>query len=198
MELIEYILKLSIGGVTIGLIVVYLGKLILNKSSEILLENHKSKLELTRIEHQIRFSSLHSERGEIIKLIYQDLYELEQKLVTMTSLFQGREWAEDKTRDEAAINKYHETFNRLEQNRIYFSEDLCNQISSALDYYKQIIEQMLKAKNKSKYERDGSGFRFPEGQGSLEMWIDAEKKAETEIRKLRLNLAEQFRDLIGV
>ena len=91
MELIKYILTLSIGGTTIGLIVVYLGKFILNKSSELLIESHKNKLELTRIEHQIRFSSLHSERGDIIKLLYQDLYELEQKLVIMTSLFQGPE-----------------------------------------------------------------------------------------------------------
>jgi hypothetical protein len=198
MELIKYILTLSIGGTTVGLIVVYLGKFILNKSSELLIENHKSKLELTRIEHQIRFSSLHSERGEIIKLLYQDLYELEQKLVIMTSLFQGPDWAKDKTRDEDAIKKYHETFNRLEKNRIYFSDELCGQISKALDYYKKIIEQMLHAKNKSKHENDGTGFRFPEGQGSLEMWMDAEKKAEKEIRDLRLNLAVQFRELIGV
>lgn len=49
MELIKHILTLSIGGTTVGLIVVYLGKFILNKSSELLIENHKSKLELTRI-----------------------------------------------------------------------------------------------------------------------------------------------------
>lgn len=198
MELIEHILTLTIGGTTIGLIVVYLGKFILNKSSELLIENHKSKLELTRIEHQIRFSSLHSERGEIIKLLYQDLYELEQKLVIMTSLFQGPDWAKDKTRDEDAIKKYHDTFNRLEKNRIYFSDELCGQVSTALDYYKKIIEQMIHAKNKSKYENDGTGFRYPEGEGSLELWMDAEKKAENEIRELRLNLAVQFRELIGV
>lgn len=198
MELLEHILTLTIGGTTIGLIVVYLGKFILNKSSELLIENHKSKLELTRIEHQIRFSSLHSERGEIIKLLYQDLYELEEKLVIMTSLFQGPDWAKDKTRDDDAIKKYQETFKRLEKNRIYFSDELCVEISKALDYYKKIIEQMLHAKNKTKYENDGSGFRFPEGQGSLELWMDAEKKAEKDIRDLRLNLAVQFRELIGV
>ena len=198
MELIEQILTLTISGTTIGLIVVYLGKFILNKSSELLIENHKSKLELTKIEHQIRFSSLHSERGEIIKLLYQDLYELEQKLVIMTSLFQGPDWAKDKTRDEDAIKKYHDTFNRLEKNRIYFSDEMCGQISTTLDYYKKIIEQMIHAKNKSKYENDGTGFRYQEGEGSLELWMDAEKKAENEIRELRLNLAVQFRELIGV
>lgn len=198
MDIVEEILKFSIGGLTIAGIVVYLGKLILTKSSDILIENHKSQLEISKAEHQIRFSSLHTERGEIIKLLYQDLYELEQKLVIMTSLFQGSEWAKDKTRDDDAIKKYHETFNRLEKNRIYFSDKLCGQISNALDYYKSIIEQMIHAKNKSKYENDGTGFRFPEGQGSLELWMDAEKKAEIELRDLRLNLAVKFRELIGV
>lgn len=37
---------------------------------------------------------------------------------------------------------------------------------------------MLRAKNKSKYEIDRTGCRFPEGQGSLELWIDVQKKAE--------------------
>ena len=209
MELLEEILKFSIGGLTITTIVVYLGKLILNKSSDMLLENHKKRLEISKAdyqnkldilktEHQIKFSKLYEERGEIIKLIYQDLYELEQKLVIMTSLFQGSEWVKDKTRDDDAIKKYHETFNRLEKNRIYFSDDLCKQISNALDNYKDIIEQMLRAKNKSRFENDGTGFRFPEGQGSLELWIDAQKKAEKEIMELRLDLAAKFRELIGV
>ena len=209
MELLEEILKFSIGGLTITGIIVYLGKLILTKSSDVLIENHKNRLEISKAEHQnqleilktehqIKFSKLYEERGEIIKLMYQDLYELEQKLVIMTSLFQGPEWAKDKTRDEDAIKKYHEAYNRLEKNRIYFSDDLCNQISNALDDYKKIIEQMLHAKNKSKYENDGTGFRFPEGQGSLELWIDAQKKAEKEIRDMRLNLATKFRELIGV
>lgn len=116
----------------------------------------------------------------------------------MTSLFQGPDWAKDKTGDDDAIKKYHENFNRLEKNRIYFSDELCGQVSTALDYYKKIIEQILHAKNKAKYENDGTGFRFPQGQGSFELWMEAEKKAEKEIRDLRLNLAIQFRELIGV
>lgn len=209
MELLEEILKFSIGGLTITGIIVYLGKLILTKSSDILIENHKNKLEISKAEyqnqleilkteHQIKFSKLYEERGEIIKLIYLDLYELEQKLGIMTSLFQGPEWANDRTRDDDAIKKYHEAYNRLEINRIYFSDDLCNQISNAHDDYKKIIDQMIHAKNISKYEKDGTGFRFPEGQGSLELWIDAQKKAEKEIRDMRLNLAIKFRELIGV
>jgi hypothetical protein len=78
MGLIEEILKFSIGGITITCIIVFLGKLILTKSSDIIIENHKSQLEISKAnhqnqleifktEHQIKFSKLHAERGEIVK-----------------------------------------------------------------------------------------------------------------------------------
>jgi|TARA_B110000908_G_scaffold150618_1_gene184735 hypothetical protein len=208
MELLEEILKFSIGGLTVTGIIVYLGKLVLTKSSDILIENHKNKLEISKAEHQnqleifktehqIKFSKLHAERGEIIKKIYTDFYALETKLETMTTLFQGPKWRTDKTRDEDAISKYRETCELLENNRIFFSEGLCDQISSALEDYKVIINQMLQAKNHAKYETDGTGYRFPDGQGSIDLWKDAEQKTKNEIRTLRLELAMVFRELIG-
>jgi len=56
MEIFWDFIKLSIGGITIGTIVIFLGKFILDKSSEILLENRRNKLELLKTEHQIKFS----------------------------------------------------------------------------------------------------------------------------------------------
>ena len=198
MELFADILKFSIGGITIAGICVFFGKLVLSKSSELLIENHKSRLEISRIEHQIKFTNLHNERGQIIKKIYQDYYDLELKLEHMTTLFQGPKWKTDNTRDEATIEKFHETKDTIERNRIYFSEILCDKLESALDNYMTIINQMLKAKQHAKYETDENGYRFPEGQGSFELWKEAENKTKTEIRHLRLELANEFRGLIGV
>lgn len=198
MELLEKMLTLSIGGTTIGFIIIYLGKFFLAKSSEILIENHKNQLEILKNEHQIKFSKLHEERADLIKTIYQDFYELEIKLEYLTTLFQGPEWTLDKTREDDAIKKYRETLERLEISRIYFSENLCTQLLSAIDDYRKIIEQMRNAKSKAQYESNGIPFRFPENEGSLDLWKDAEKKVATEIKSLRLELAKVFRDLIGV
>lgn len=200
MELLEKMLTLSIGGTTIGFIIIYLGKFFLAKSSEILIENHKNQLEISKNEHQIKFSKLHEERADLIKTIYQDFYELEKKLEYLTTLFQGPEWTLEKTREDDAIKKYRETLERLEISRIYFSENLCNQLLTAIDDYRKIIEQMINAKNKAKYESadNGAPVRFPENEGSLDLWKDAEKKVATEIKSLRLELAKVFRDLIGV
>tara|TARA_R110000868_G_scaffold189777_2_gene433347 strand:+ start:11339 stop:11935 length:597 start_codon:yes stop_codon:yes gene_type:complete len=198
MDILEKILTLSIGGTTIGFIIVYLGKFFLEKSSEVIIENHKNQLEILKTEHQIKFSKLHEERAEIIKIIYHDFFELENKLEYLTTLFQGPEWINEKSRDEDAIKKYRETFERIEKNRIYFSENLCLQFISALEEYYKIIELMLNAKNKAKYESDGSGFRFPENEGSIDLWKNAENKVKKDIKNLRLELAEEFRKLIGV
>lgn len=198
MELLEEILKFSIGGITIVGAMVFLGKLILTKSSDILIENHKNCLEISKTEHQIKFTNLHAERGDIIKQIYQDFYELEKKLEHMTTLFQGPGWRTEKERDNDAIAKYKDTQDKLERNRIYFSEDLCDQLASALEDYSNIIQQMLEAKNHAKYEQDGSGYRFPEGKSSFDLWKDAENKTKNDIKKLRLELAQVFRELIGV
>ena len=209
MEIIEEIIKFSIGGLTITGIIVYLGKLILTKSSDMIIENyrnqlaiskaeHQNQLEILKTEHQIRFSKLHSERGEIIKEIYQNFYDLEQKLEIMTTSFQGPEWKTDKKRDDEAIEVYRQTYDRLERNRIYFTEELCNQLASALAEYRSIILQMQKAKTQAKYDSGGTGHRFPQGQGSIDLWIDAEKKTKNEISDLRLELAKVFRGLIGV
>ncbi|CAH0334550.1 hypothetical protein FVB9288_00138 [Flavobacterium sp. CECT 9288] len=116
----------------------------------------------------------------------------------MTTLFQGSEWTTEKNREDDAIKKYQETLERLEKSRIYFSESLCTQLSTAVQDYRNIIEQMIEAKTKAKYESDGTDFRFPENEGSLDLWKDAEKKVATKIRDLRLELAKVFRELIGV
>ena len=115
MELLKEIFAILIGGTTIGAVIVYLGKFILSKSSELLLENYKNQLEISKNEHQIKFSRLHEERANIIKIIYDNFYDLEIKLKRMTTLFQGPEWVDDKQRDNDAIDKYTEVYELLEK-----------------------------------------------------------------------------------
>ena len=105
----------------------------------------------------------------------------------MTTLFQGPEWVDDKQRDNDAIDKYTEVYELLEKNRIYFNDILCNKLSGALEHYKEVIEKMIEAKNHEKRKL----------VGSLDLWKDAEKRAN-EIKVLRLELAHEFRELIGV
>jgi hypothetical protein len=196
MEIFWDFIKLSIGGITIGTIVIFLGKFILDKSSEILLENHRNKLELLKTEHQIKFSQLHNERGIIIKKLYQKLYQLEKSLAHLTSFFQGTEWENDITREKSATQNLEEAKELLELNRIYFPAEFCVQILSSLEHFDNVIDQMMEAKNKAKMEK--SKFRFPKGEGPQDLWREANLKVKNELKEARLSLAENFRSLIEV
>ena len=89
-----------------------------------------------------------------------------------TSLFQGLDWAKEKRRDDDAIKKYLETFNRLEKIK-YISRMKCVvKFLQLLIIIKKSSNKYFK-KKKRKYESDGTGFRFPEGQDSFELWIVA-------------------------
>ncbi|TDO72965.1 hypothetical protein EV143_107271 [Flavobacterium chryseum] len=198
MELLKEILALAIGGTTIGFVITYLGKFILAKGSELIMENYKNQLEISKNEHQIKFSKLHEERAKIIQIIYHDFYELETKLEHLTTIFQGSGWTTDKKRDEDAIKKYTDTCEILERSRIYFPESLCDKLSLALENYNEVIEQMLQAKNQARYESEGNNMIFPGNQSSLDLWKIAEKRTKNEIKNLRLELATEFRELIGV
>ncbi|MGY5851472.1 hypothetical protein [Salegentibacter sp. F14] len=196
MEIFWQIIQLSIGGITIGTIVIFLGKFILDKSSEILLENHRSKLDLLKTEHQIKFSRLHHERAIIIKQLYQKLYQLEKTLAHLTSFIQGTEWKNDNSREQNAIKILQETKELLELNRIYFPESLIHQILSSLEHFDEVIDQMMEAKNKAKME--SGRFRFPKGEGPQDLWKKAHFKVKNEIKEARLSVGDNFRSLIEV
>jgi len=201
-QYLQYILTLSIGGFTIGAIVIFLGKVIINKSSEIIFENHKNKLDILKIEFQLKFSKLHEERAEIIKRIFQSLFELEIKLQELTSIFQGPEWVTDTTKDEAARTQLNLTREILEINRIFFSEELCTKIEDTLNQCSDVIFQMRKAKlnkmRQQEYAKMGEILPHKDEDSPLTIWQREEAKVKHDIKLLRMSLADNFREIMGV
>jgi hypothetical protein len=196
-EWIKELLKFSVGGLTIGGIVVVLGKIILTKGSDLLIENHKAQIEITKVEHQIKFTKLHEHRAEIIKSIYQDFYDFEIILKRLSTLYQGPKWTDNDEKVMKALNKFEHIRDFLEYNRIYFSQDLCNKLKTTLTECNEITMLMLKAKGRAETESIVKHYKFSEGEGSKDLWTKANDKTD-EIRILRLELASEFRELIGV
>ncbi len=203
MEITRYIVTVLAGSSTIGVIIVFLGKTIITKSSDIILANHKNKLDLLKIEHQIRFSKLNEERGNVIKEIFQSLYNLEEKLKTLTTTAQGPDWINDNVREESAIKQLNQTKDLLEVNRIFFSENQCNSIEKTLNECLDVIDRMCKAKQNYTFREQirvsgGADTFTNDDENPLKIWQSAEKKVKKEIKEERLKLAKEFRDLIGV
>lgn len=196
------LLQILAGSATIGAVMVFLGRIIINKGFDAALKTFQNKLDLLKIEHQIKYSKLHEERASLLKDLYKELYELENKLAYLTSAFQGPEWTDDDTRRNEVVEQYRKCKDFLEINRIFFLEDFCTKLSDNLKECEEVINGMDKAKFKAKQQDNDAKYnrpyRFKAGETPLDIWFEQEKKVKTEIRGRRIELANCFREIIGV
>lgn len=204
--------------------IVYLAKLIIDKFAESRLENYKNSLEqkaenfrhelnletekfrhdlnTTLIEHQIKYTKLYEERGQVIKLLYNSLLDLETALLNLTTLWQGPEWTTDTERDKVATETIKNLRIHLEQNRIFFSEELCNKIESILtDSHKITVEMYIAKKNEQRnqsYNKTGIELTEKELLSPSNTWHKLDKKVQQDLKLAKLDVAQEFRILIGV
>ena len=115
--------EILIGSTTIGAIIIFLGKFLINKGFDTALKSYENKLDLLKIEHQIKYSKLHEERGVILKDLYKQLYTLEKFLREMTTTWQGSDWTTDTERKSKAQKQLLDCEDLLETNRIFFSKE---------------------------------------------------------------------------
>src|SRR5690242_3820831 len=91
------------------------------------IESLKSTLEMAAVEHQVRFSSLHAKRAEVIAAIYEKAFEIElvaQNYIMLNSF--GEQSPE-------GVQAYNDTqfqlsnfYNFVETRKIYLSEHVCS------------------------------------------------------------------------
>ncbi|QIL75196.1 hypothetical protein [Hymenobacter sp. HDW8] len=165
-------------------------------------EAFKHELQISSTEHQIRYSKLYEERGEIIKLIYNLLLELENSLSDLTSMFQGPEWKDDTEKDDKATESIKKTRNALEVNRIFFSIDLCSKIEFLLSDSQKVIHEMFIAKRleqrNERFNKNRMSLTEEELLKPSKKWIELNEKVQSETKNARMDLAQEFRNLIGV
>jgi Zn-dependent oligopeptidase len=219
-QIIKHFLSTSV--ITAGL--VYLAKLIIDKFVESRIDKYKNSLQkdtesfrhnlnfeaekfrydlnTLSVEHQIKYSKLYEERGQIIKQIYNLLLDLENSLSNQTTLFQGPEWINDTERDKKATESIQILRSQFEQNRIFFSIDLCKKIESIIaDSHKITIDMFMAKKYEQRngnYNRQGIDVSEKELLRPIDTWQELDKKVQNDIKSARLNLAQEFRVLIGV
>lgn len=103
----------------------------LKADTDIEAEKLKSSLQIVAFEHQIRFSSLHAKRAEVIAEIYSQMVEVEQhgKRFVYVDVF-------DQTRQQAyseTMKRLVEFFFFLEKRRIYLPESICTLMQKFVD-----------------------------------------------------------------
>ncbi len=191
---------------------IWLGKLIINKTFDLGLEKYKSNLqkeieihknELAKksLEHEIKFSKLHTDRAEIIKVLYIKLVGLERLLLYATTFNQGPDFIEDTKRDTDCIEAIQNLIEQLEKDKIYFTSDTIEKFEEIIKEAWKIVFEMrrvrLNANNHNSYI--SSGMKSPESYlNYFDLWDSAFQRTQNEFRQLKESLAEDFRNLIGL
>jgi hypothetical protein len=196
---------------------VYIGKAIFNKGvslyfdkglekykNDLLHETEKYRTDLNRLtfEHQVKFQTLYQERAETIKQISIKLYNLQNSLKHLTSIFQGGEWYKDSEREKKAGESLQEFTDYFELNQIYFDSKICGMLRSIIEKSQKIITGMVLTKFKAKINDDmlksGRDVSNEKYDYPGDTWNDLNNKVETDFNDARLDLANEFKQIIGI
>lgn len=182
-------------------VIIYIAKLVVDKLLEAALKKYSSNLELIKVEHQIKFSKIFEEKAEIVKELYQSLYELEKSLFVLTSIFQGPEWSGPE-RTNQSIEKRNICVELLEKNRIYFTDSFSDILNGTFLECNDVIAKMQDAKFREQMQREASESGVPasfkDGKRALDIWREQEEKVLNDIRNRRIALVAEFRNILGV
>lgn len=163
------------------------------------LETHKNELERLNISYQIQFSSLHAERAEIIKRLYDYLYEY--KLIVL-DFFGGELDISDsqkhlqyklKTWTKIVI-EFSEMFHK---NKIFFSipqVELINTIHNEMSIINYTTQDFLGKYQKVSEQISAIQTNAPE---FAKLKADSDKLID-DIMVLEKQLENEFRNLLGV
>ncbi len=191
-EIIEFL-----GGTTaISLTFGFLGKKAIEAYLAGRIEAYKNNLEKIAYEHTVRFKRLHTERAEIVKIIYEKLVFLDDTLCSTLRFLQRVD--EPSLKDK--VDKLSDQFNELREyflpKRIFFEKKLCELIDkileSAKDVFYDITTLPVDPKGKPyKYDKELLRERH-------DFWEKARGIHKNEIYQLKTELENEFRTILGV
>ncbi|HGH7175505.1 TPA: hypothetical protein ACJMKJ_003052 [Bacillus wiedmannii] len=158
------------------------------------IDEHKSKLQKLENKHQIIFNKLHENRAETIKELYSKFVDLENKMISLTKLFQAAGEKSMQEKADEALSSYEVFLNFYSVNRIYFNEDVCDLIDKIeKEIRKILINTGVYELNKIK---SGPGSNVSNEQ--TQIWMGNWKRVEEYIPQLKNALEKEFRKLLGV
>jgi methionine salvage enolase-phosphatase E1 len=150
------------------------------------LEAIKASLNIEALTHQIRFSKLHDRRADVIEKLYTKIVALETASGCLEAEFQMDDYDELKQKADLLIDRYFDVHSFIEGNKIYFSENLSDNIK----------------KFNALYFNLSIGIYYQSKPGNIEEFIKAFKKEREKFhsqnKKIKAVIESDFRKLLGV
>ncbi len=148
------------------------------------LEKFKSNLEKMAFEHQIRFSTLHEKRAQIIAELHSRLYDFQWAVSAFLRDFHKNN-ENDKTKSVRELdNKSYKFKDYFDKHRIYFTENICSTVDELVDIlYSAYVPLEIRDRSDDKLKQ---------------VWGEC---ADTVLKKypaIRASLENDFRIILGV
>lgn len=158
----------------------------LKREAEKELEAIKASLNIEALTYQIRFSKLHDRRADVIEQLYRKIVALETAAGCLETEFQMDDYEELKEKADSLIDRFFEVHSFIEDNKIYFSEELSNNIKEFNTLYFNLsigIYYQSKPDNK---------------KGFIEAFQKERDKFDSQNKKIKTVIESDFRKLLGV
>ena len=157
----------------------------LKAQSDVEIERLRSQLNITGLEHGVRFSKLHEKRAEVIAETYALLKELSFRVSDFVKIFEP---AGDSSRDERrdAAAKSHKEFHSYYTARLIFFP------SATASKLEEINIQLVKIFNEFVFTVERS-----KGTDTTSNWIEVFNRVNDEIPIALKELESEFRKLLG-
>lgn len=164
----------------------------LSETSAITTERFKHDLQVTAIEHQVRFAKLYERRAEVIAELYGFLVEAHWASQSFVSLM---DLAGDPSKEEkyaTAMNKAAEFYRYFDKNRIYLPQATCDQLEQFVRNMRhQIIGFGVYA------SKEDSHLPAHAVEKKYNAWMKAAEYFDTEVPKARATLEAELRSILG-
>jgi hypothetical protein len=162
----------------------------LKANSDAEIERLKSSLQMTALEHQVRFSKLHEQRAQVIAELYQKLVTVFRTGKIFTLMGSGRlgNRKDHNERYQEAHRKLDEFMTFVEENRIYIPTRVCD----ILDAYSFDLASAV-------HDVGIFGGRDYEGDSKdqQDAFDNAYRKFQNDIPSLKKLLESEFRIMLG-
>lgn len=187
------ILKFLFGSISISAIVILIGKNAINKFFDAGLEYYKSNLEISKLEHEIRFSFLHNERAKVTVDLFQKLQKFNSAINLLTKRVKFKKEINDEERFNEAFKTFSEFNNTYILNEIYFNDEICNSIDKLIGLFHGSIYEF-----DNLFEMQNAYKNLPEYNSELYTQLfNAKDDLKREINSILPVVKKHFKNIIN-
>jgi hypothetical protein len=139
--------------------------------------------------YQLTSAGLLKKRAEVIEQLYKMIVDIEEAFQLVVDFAEWKDRPKDQLRKEAGALLY-EFMREYKKNRIYFSDELCEEM--------QGFEKLIFKKSMPYSIALTTAMKGEESNDFTKTWVEANEAFRTEIPQTRQAIENEFRGLLGV